>query len=101
MTSVVRVCMALSFGAWMTGLLWLVLWNPWVSVFATGVMLGLALLEGAVVREKNAGLMGEVAELEKQVVSLRTALDRVLCQAEASERAKVKGGRRSVSSHSV
>jgi hypothetical protein len=83
MVSMIRTCMGLSFGAWLTGMLWLLVRNPWVSVFIVGVMLGLALLEGGVEREKSAGLLLEVAELQKQVVSLRTTLGHLMYQEES------------------
>jgi len=72
-----RVCMATSFGGWMTGALWLVTRNAWVGVFACAVALGLYILHNIRLAEREAAMVDEVGELQKQVVGLRTTIDRM------------------------
>ena len=69
---IVFIC---AFSALVTGMLWVITREPWVSVFACGAGLGLYLLENHClsVESRDHGL--HVAELEKQVVSLRTTID--------------------------
>jgi hypothetical protein len=69
--------MAVSFGLWVSGMLWLVVWNAWVGVFATGTALGLCVLENATLAEWLEMTRSETEELEKQVVSLRTTIDQM------------------------
>ena len=72
-----RMCMAVSFGLWVSGMLWLVVWNAWVGVFATGTALGLCVLENATLAEWLEMTRSETEQLEKQVVSLRTTIDQL------------------------
>ena len=76
MLGVVRICMAVSFGAWLAMSLWLVVQSPWMAVFSAGTGLGLALLECLRLRECQSSLEEDAKELEKQVVALRTMLSR-------------------------
>lgn len=69
--------MAASFGLWVSGMLWLVVWNAWVGVFATGTALGLCVLENVTLAEWLETTRSENVELEKQVVSLRTTIDQL------------------------
>ena len=70
--------MAISFGAWLTGVLWLIAWSPWVGVFSTGLWLGLSLIVNAATEQALASAQLEVEELQKQVVGLRTTIDRMV-----------------------
>ena len=72
-----RMCMATSFGLWVSGMLWLVVWSAWIGVFATGTALGLCVLENATLAEWVETTRSENGELEKQVVSLRTTIDQL------------------------
>jgi hypothetical protein len=60
-------------------MLWFItMQNVWVSVFATGTCLGLYLLENLKLQEESRDLRENVSELEKQVVGLRTTIDRLI-----------------------
>ena len=72
-----RMCIGISFGLWASSMLWLVTWNPWVGVFAVGTALGLSVLENATLAEWLETTRSETEELEKQVVSLKTTIDRM------------------------
>ena len=73
-----RICMAVSFGGWVAGLLWMVVGNPWVGVFAVGIVLGLYMLENGALQAGLGAARAEVGELEKQVVGLRTTIHRMV-----------------------
>jgi hypothetical protein len=64
--------MAVSFGGWVTGLLWLVVGNPWVAVAIVAAVLGVYLLENGELQARAGAARAEVSELEKQIVGLRT-----------------------------
>ena len=73
-----RICMAVSFGGWVTGLLWLVVGNPWVAVAIVAAVLGVYLLENGELQARAGAARAEVSELEKQVVGLRTTIHRMV-----------------------
>ena len=72
-----RICMASSFGGWGAALLWMIVGNPWVGVFAVAVALGLYLLENGVLQGRLEAARADVVDLEKQVVGLRTTIHRM------------------------
>jgi hypothetical protein len=69
-----RIGFGVSIGAWLTGLLWMVLRSPLLAVFLTGVALGLCILENCWLSEVTRARADEIAELEKQVVVLRSTI---------------------------
>jgi hypothetical protein len=75
--SLTRICMAVSFGGWMSVSLWLIVGNPWVGVFAIGAVLGVYVLENGALQMGLGSARGDIGELEKQVVGLRTTIDRM------------------------
>ena len=75
--SLTRICMAVSFGGWMSVSLWLIVGNPWVGVFAIGAVLGVYVLENGALQMGLGSARGDIGELEKQVVALRTTIDRM------------------------
>ena len=75
--SLTRICMAVSFGGWMSVSLWLIVGNPWVGVFAIGAVLGVYVLENGGLQMGLGSARADIGELEKQVVGLRTTIDRM------------------------
>jgi hypothetical protein len=69
-----RIGFGVSIGAWLTGLLWMVLRSPLLAVFVTGVALGLYILENCWLSEVARARADGIVELEKQVVSLRSTI---------------------------
>ena len=57
---------------------WMVVGNPWVGVFAVGIVLGLYMLENCALQAWLGAARAEVRELEKQVVGLRTTIHRMV-----------------------
>jgi hypothetical protein len=96
-----RICMATSFAGWVTGLLWLMTRNAWAGVFAEGVALGLAMLCNTRLVEREKSLLSDVGELEKQVVGLRTTIDRMARLNEVELAMVTKGRARMRLGHSV
>ena len=99
---------ALGLGAWMTLAMWVVARVPWAGVFGLGTVLGWVLLDYWLVLEAEGECRGEVAELEKQVVSLRTVLGRMMCPTKCSNddahgraRAEFRAQRHSESEHDL
>ena len=76
-TGLARTGFALGLGAWMTLAMWVVARVPWAGVFGLGTALGWVLLDYWLVLEAECECRSEVAELEKQVVSLRTMVSRM------------------------
>ena len=70
-----RVLFAVCVGASMTGVLWLVVRNTWVSVFVLGVCVGVAMLENWGLTEETRGLRYEIEERERDVIGLRVRMD--------------------------
>jgi len=68
---------ALGLGVWLTLAMWVVARVPWAGVFGLGTALGWVLLDYWLVLDAECERRGEVAELEKQVVSLRAAMSRM------------------------
>lgn len=77
LSSPTRLLFAVGLGAWMTGLVWVLSRSPWAGVFALGVALGWAQTDKWLLLEEERERRDEVAELEKQVVSLRATLSRL------------------------
>ena len=69
-----RIGFGVSIGAWLTGLLWMVLRSPLLAVFLTGVALGLCILENCWLSEVTRARADEIVELEKQVVVLKSTI---------------------------
>ena len=90
MLGVVRICMAVSFGAWLAMSLWLVVQSPWMAVFCAGTGLGLALLECSRLRECQRSQEENAVELEKQVVALRTTLAQAVWHEEGVEHVRAR-----------
>ena len=106
-TGLARTGFALGLGAWMTLAMWVVARVPWAGVFALGTALGWVLLDYWLVLEAEGECRSEVAELEKQVVSLRTMVSR-MCPTNCSNddphgraRAAFRAQRHSVSEHDL
>jgi len=99
---------ALGLGAWMTLAMWVVARVPWAGVFGLGTALGWVLLDYWLVLDAECECRGEVSELEKQVVSLRTLLGRMCPTTNRSNddphgraRAAFRAQRQSVSEHDL
>ena len=71
---VTRIALTWCMGAGLTGLLFLVTHNPWASVFACGAGVGWLLLDLCETSSEARDRRDEVAELEKQVIVLRSAM---------------------------
>lgn len=69
-----RVLFAALLGAGTTGCIRLITVNPWVGVFVTACTTMWYLGEASELEWENQARKAEVAELEKQVVALRSAL---------------------------
>ncbi len=72
--TVTRTCISVSVGVWLSAALYLVVRNPWFGVLACGVALGHVLCEWWAAADEARDRREEVAELEKQVVALRSAM---------------------------
>ena len=86
--------------AGLTGGLYLVTHNPWASVFACGAALGWVLLDHCQMCEEEQRRRAEVAELEKQVVSLRSTMQEMAVMHEEQESGaqRVRSRRRGLTS---
>ena len=73
-----RLVFSLCVGAWTTSLMWVVSRQPWAGVFALGVSLGWVLMGYWLEMEESSERREEVVELEKQVVSLRASMSRMV-----------------------
>ena len=69
-----RVGFSLAVGVWLGGMLYLMTRTPWVAVFACGFGLGWVLLDNWAMQVEMQERQAEVAELEKQVVALRSSM---------------------------
>ena len=69
-----RIGFSACVAAWVTGLLWLVTQNALVGVFILGGCVGLYMIENWSLKAEVTELQAGTAELEKQVVVLRTAI---------------------------
>ena len=68
------VCFSISMGMWMTGALWLIVRQPWTSVFGVGMYAGWLLMDCMHLASEKQAQQDEIRELEKQVVVLRSRL---------------------------
>ena len=59
----------------MTGVLWLVARNAWVSVFVMGVCIGMGMLENWGLIEEARGLRYVIEERERDVIGLRVRME--------------------------
>lgn len=69
-----RALFAVGFGAMMGGLLRLVVVEPWVGVHVTGAAMAWFMADASGRCDENEALRGEIVELEKQVVVLKSAM---------------------------
>jgi hypothetical protein len=72
------IALSLCFGALATGHIWIISQIPWVGVFTMGVFLGIYIQENWKLVEELKVLQENSSELEKQVVSLKTALHNII-----------------------
>ena len=105
-TGVTRACISLSFGAWLAGMLYLVVQSPWVGVLACGCALGYALCEWWTATCDLQERQEEVAELEKQVVVLKSAMQEMavldsVCEARTRKARFLASRERWPSNHSL
>ena len=68
------VCFSISVGVWITGALWLIVRQPWTSVFGVGMYAGWLLMDCMHLAGEKQAQLEEIGELEKQVVVLRSRL---------------------------
>ena len=83
-----RLGFSVSIGVWVTLVMWLVIQNVWVSVFALGVCLGLCILEKWMLAEEVYGLQSGARVLETQLAVLQTAVDEMSQRSATSKEIK-------------
>jgi hypothetical protein len=86
--AVTRISFGISVGAWLAGLLWMTVQNAYVSVFIIGACLGVYMLENWSLMEQIREKDGEIWELQKQVVGLRSVTRELGLANEVLEREK-------------
>jgi hypothetical protein len=69
-----KICFSISAGVWMTVLHWVIVREPWCSVFGLAMCLGWLLMDCMRLSGEKQVQLEEIRELEKQVVVLRSRL---------------------------
>lgn len=72
-----RLGFAVFTGVWLTCLLRLITWNAWLSVFVLSACLGIYTLENWNLMDEINDMKNNTNELEKQVVSLRSVIEKM------------------------
>ena len=87
------ICFSISMGVWITAALWLIVRQPWTSVFGVGMYAGWLIMDCMYMAGDKQAQLEEIIELEKQVCVLRSRLSDMV-----REEAGLEVGRRRAAS---